>query len=288
MPSAASWLRLSAGRKRRRSPVETTASIHKDHPRPRRRPVAPAMATLPMTIGPASLRQAALRGDPAAQLEVASRFAAGQGVERDLLQAFHWYGRAAAQGSAVAQYRFGALYERGLGTARGSRTRARVVHPRGRAGQRQGHAQSGRLECERRTFGLFRSCEMVRAGGRFRAHRQPGESGHSLSERSWGPQGPDTGLQMADACRPRRRPGSGRPCRTGQGPAQPMPTCKRPTPMSRPGVRVCRTPAANATTAAARTRHPVHRWSSPATTAAARRCGRAAGRRRSLRGLEAV
>ena len=82
-----------------------------------------------MTIGPASLRQAALRGDPAAQLEVASRFAAGQGVERDLKQAFHWYGRAATQGLAIAQYRLAALYERGLGTTRDPE-RARVWYAR--------------------------------------------------------------------------------------------------------------------------------------------------------------
>jgi localization factor PodJL len=82
-----------------------------------------------MTVGPASLRQAALRGDPAAQMEVAARLAAGQGVERDLPQALHWYGRAAAQGSAVAQYRLGAFYERGLGTARDAE-RARVWYTR--------------------------------------------------------------------------------------------------------------------------------------------------------------
>ena len=108
---AAAFRRTEGG-----SPVETTASIHKELSSTPDESLSPAMATLPMTIGPASLRQAALRGDPAAQMEVASRFAAGQGVERDLLQAFHWFGRAAARGSAVAQYRFGALYERGLGT----------------------------------------------------------------------------------------------------------------------------------------------------------------------------
>jgi localization factor PodJL len=110
-------------------PVESTASIQKETPTTPDEPLSPTMTTLPMTVGPASLRQAALRGDAAAQLEVASRFAAGQGVERDLVQAFHWYGRAAARGSAVAQYRFGALYERGLGTARDAE-RARVWYTR--------------------------------------------------------------------------------------------------------------------------------------------------------------
>ena len=125
---AAAFRRTEGG-----SPVETTASIHKELSSASDETLSPAMATLPMTIGPASLRQAALRGDSAAQMEVASRFAAGQGVERDLLQAFHWFGRAAARGSAVAQYRFGALYERGLGTDRDPE-RARAWYSRA-AGQ---------------------------------------------------------------------------------------------------------------------------------------------------------
>jgi len=109
--------------------VETTASIHMDTSSTPDQIATSAITTLPMAVGPASLRQAALRGDAAAQLEVASRFAAGQGVERDLLQAFHWYGRAAAKGSAVAQYRLGAFYERGMGTARDAE-RARVWYTR--------------------------------------------------------------------------------------------------------------------------------------------------------------
>jgi len=112
-----------------RSPVESTASIQKDTPSTLDETVSPAMMALPMTIGPASLRQAAMRGDPTAQVEVASRFANGQGVGRDLQQAFQWYGRAATQGLGIAQYRFAALYERGLGTARDAE-RARVWYAR--------------------------------------------------------------------------------------------------------------------------------------------------------------
>jgi TPR repeat protein len=106
--------------------IASTASIHNDA-----NPEAPSptLATLPLTIGPASLRQAALRGDAAAQLEVGARFATGQGVKQDVQEAFHWYGRAAAQGLAIAQYRYAALYERGLGTARDPE-RARVWYAR--------------------------------------------------------------------------------------------------------------------------------------------------------------
>lgn len=112
--------------------VESTASIQQDPPATPDETTSAAVMALPMTIGPASLRQAAMRGEPVAQVEVASRFAAGQGVGRDLQQAFYWYGRAAAQGQAVAQFRFAALYEGGLGTARDVE-RARVWYTRAAA-----------------------------------------------------------------------------------------------------------------------------------------------------------
>ncbi|MEZ5853369.1 MAG: hypothetical protein R3D67_00960 [Hyphomicrobiaceae bacterium] len=86
---------------------------------------APAAAHVPQTlelppasIGPTSLRVAAAKGDPSAQLEIASRFAEGKGVRRDLAAASDWYQRAAGQGNAVAQYRLAAQFERGIGVAR--------------------------------------------------------------------------------------------------------------------------------------------------------------------------
>ena len=109
------------------SPPETTAPVHPDGSGSSNQ--SPGLAMLPMTIGPASLRQAALRGDAAAQIEVAARFANGQGVERDLPQALQWYTRAAAQGSAVAQYRLAAFYERGWGATR-DLERARIWYAR--------------------------------------------------------------------------------------------------------------------------------------------------------------
>ena len=69
----------------------------------------------PATIGPQSLRMAAARGNPAAQVEVASRYARGSGVKQDMTKAFEWFSRAAAQGYAPAQYRLAALHERGKG-----------------------------------------------------------------------------------------------------------------------------------------------------------------------------
>jgi localization factor PodJL len=76
----------------------------------------PALITPPaLTIGPASLRQAAMSGDPAAQYEIGQRYAAGRGVNRDLTEALRWYMRAASRGLAPAQFRVAGMHERGLG-----------------------------------------------------------------------------------------------------------------------------------------------------------------------------
>jgi localization factor PodJL len=69
----------------------------------------------PATIGPQSLRMAAARGNPAAQVAIASRYAKGTGIAKNLKKAAEWYGRAASQGYAPAQYRLAALHERGQG-----------------------------------------------------------------------------------------------------------------------------------------------------------------------------
>jgi localization factor PodJL len=65
------------------------------------------------------LQAAAEAGDAAAQYEMAARFAEGRGgVPRDLASAARWFEKAAAQGLAPAQFRLGALYEKGLGLPR--------------------------------------------------------------------------------------------------------------------------------------------------------------------------
>jgi localization factor PodJL len=67
------------------------------------------------TVGPYSLRQAAMQGDPSAQYEVAVRIGEGQGTAQDSKEAALWYLRSAVSGFAIAQFRVGTLYERGLG-----------------------------------------------------------------------------------------------------------------------------------------------------------------------------
>ncbi|SMX40816.1 tetratricopeptide repeat protein [Maliponia aquimaris] len=73
---------------------------------------APATAqTDPMT----TLRAAAEQGVPAAELELARRFEAGDGVLQNFARAAEWYARAAEAGSAEAANRLGRMHHAGLG-----------------------------------------------------------------------------------------------------------------------------------------------------------------------------
>ncbi len=69
---------------------------------------------LPAAIG-GSLRAAAAKGDPAAQYEIAQRYAEGRGVPQNLTEAAAWFDHAAKQGLAPAQFRLGGFYEKGFG-----------------------------------------------------------------------------------------------------------------------------------------------------------------------------
>lgn len=77
-------------------------------------PVISATEKLPDAIGGATLRSAALKGDPAAAYEVAVRYAEGKGVPTNFQEAAKWYERAAQNGVVLAMFRLGTLYEKGL------------------------------------------------------------------------------------------------------------------------------------------------------------------------------
>ncbi len=77
-----------------------------------------AYALPPPDVGSRTLRDAAARGDPSAQFEVAARLARGQGNLHDLEAAARWFERSAASGFAMAQYRLATLYHKGLGVSR--------------------------------------------------------------------------------------------------------------------------------------------------------------------------
>ncbi|MEP7031497.1 MAG: tetratricopeptide repeat protein, partial [Pseudolabrys sp.] len=96
---------------------DTTGSIPR-RPQPAAKPpqaAAPILDQLPIAIGGAKLRSAAVAGDAAASYEVALRFAEGRGVPASLEAAAHWFERAAVKGLAPAQFRYASLLEKGQG-----------------------------------------------------------------------------------------------------------------------------------------------------------------------------
>jgi localization factor PodJL len=92
----------------------TTVAVAPAAPPPDAAPPGATDKLPPATIGP-GLRNAALAGNPAAEYELAVRYAEGRGVPPSIEQAAHWFERAANHGLAPAQYRLGSLYEKGQG-----------------------------------------------------------------------------------------------------------------------------------------------------------------------------
>lgn len=85
---------------------------------PARPPGAASTDQLPESIGGPALRVAAAADDPAAEFEVAVRYAEGRGVAQNFEEAARWLERAASRGLAPAQFRLGSLYEKGQGVAK--------------------------------------------------------------------------------------------------------------------------------------------------------------------------
>jgi localization factor PodJL len=69
---------------------------------------------LPASVGPV-LRTAVANSDPAAEYEIALRYAEGRGVPTSLDEAARWLDRSARQGFAPAQFRLASLNEKGEG-----------------------------------------------------------------------------------------------------------------------------------------------------------------------------
>ena len=74
----------------------------------------PPTERLPDAIGGPNLRAAAMKGDPTAAYEIATRFAEGKGVASNFDEAAKWYDRAAQAGVVPAIFRLGTFYEKGL------------------------------------------------------------------------------------------------------------------------------------------------------------------------------
>jgi localization factor PodJL len=89
---------------------DITGSISRGGAKPRA-----AADSLPIAIGPAGLRNAALNGNGAAAYEIGVRFAEGRGVPANPEQAARWFERAAGKNLAPAQFRLASLLEKGQG-----------------------------------------------------------------------------------------------------------------------------------------------------------------------------
>ena len=82
----------------------------------------------------AGLRAAAAKGDPAAEYEMAQRYAEGHGVPQNPAEAADWFERAAKHGLAPAQFRLGALYEKGIGVKKNLESARRLYVAAAEAG----------------------------------------------------------------------------------------------------------------------------------------------------------
>ncbi|MES5044843.1 cell division protein PodJ [Rhizobium nepotum] len=83
-------------------------------------PATPAQNAIavPAGIEPASLTEAAAKGDTQALYEIAARYTEGRGLAADRTEAAKWYRLAADRGLAPAQYRLANLYEKANGVER--------------------------------------------------------------------------------------------------------------------------------------------------------------------------
>ncbi|MFF0920452.1 peptidoglycan-binding protein [Rhizobium leguminosarum] len=82
-------------------------------------PAPQAAITIPDTVQPKSLADAASGGDALALFEIGARYSDGRnGMTVDQKQAASWYQLAADKGFAPAQYRLGSMYEKGNGVER--------------------------------------------------------------------------------------------------------------------------------------------------------------------------
>lgn len=103
-------------------PAKSGTVAQAEPPKPAEAVVTAAPAdgaiVVPAGIEPASLAEAAAKGDTQALFEIAARYTDGRGVAADRAEAAKWYKLAADRGLAPAQYRLANLYEKANGVER--------------------------------------------------------------------------------------------------------------------------------------------------------------------------
>ncbi len=164
--------------------------------------------TLPEGIG-AALRTAAAKGDPAAQYEIALRFADGRGLPQNLNAAAQWFERAAKQGLAPAQFRLGGLYEKGLGVKKDLDAARRYYALAGEAGNAKALHNLAVLYAEGMDGkpDYQTAAQWFRKAADLRHGRQPVQSRRALYPRHRRGAEPRRSLSLVRARRPQRRQG---------------------------------------------------------------------------------
>jgi TPR repeat protein len=90
-------------------------------------------------------RKAAEQGYAAAQLNLGLVYAEGEGVAKDAVQAVRWYRKAAVQGVAPAQYNLGRMYANGEGVQQNLHKAARWWQKAADQGHVGAHFNLGQL-----------------------------------------------------------------------------------------------------------------------------------------------
>ena len=108
------------------APIAPAAPAAPANPAAGRKPAAAIVAALPAGLDSA-LALAGASGDVGAEIEIAQRFLEARTVPRDPKAAADWLQAAVDAGSAFAQYRLGALYEKGVGVSKDA-ARARELY----------------------------------------------------------------------------------------------------------------------------------------------------------------
>ena len=103
--------------------TDATGSVGKRNPTTTDTPREPLPAMSDKL--PVLLRNAAAKGQPAAEYEIGTRYVEGNGVPQNTDEGIRWLERAANAGLAPAHFRIGGLYEKGLGVKKSLETARR-------------------------------------------------------------------------------------------------------------------------------------------------------------------
>jgi TPR repeat protein len=100
---------------------------------------APALTGTPI----AEVQARAAKGDADAEMELARRYAEGDGLAKDLAKAAKWHRKAAEQGLAAAEFQMGMDYANGLGVKADSREALLWFEKAGNHGLAEAQLQAG-------------------------------------------------------------------------------------------------------------------------------------------------